>query len=128
MADFKTAFKKIIFTEGGYANDPDDAGGETYMGISRRAHPNAKIWKYVDAVTAKYKTAKEINAHLKDNAELNKEIEAIYKSNYWNVFNLDNEKSQRLAMQIFDDAVNRGVNATKAVINRVRNEMAMLKK
>lgn len=128
MADFKQAFKKIIFNEGGYANDPDDAGGETYMGISRRAHPNAIIWKHVDAVTAKYKTAKEINANLKDNAELNKEIEAIYKSDYWNVFNLDNEKSQRLATQIFDDAVNRGVNATKAAINRVRNEMAMFKK
>jgi len=38
--------KAIIFTlgwEGGYVNDPDDPGGETNFGISKRAHPNLDI-------------------------------------------------------------------------------------
>ena len=127
MANFKEAFEKVVFNEGGYVNDPDDAGGETYMGISRKAHPNAIIWKHVDKITAKYKTAKTITKYLKQNKELTHEIEAIYKSDYWAKFNLDKEKSQRLANQIFDSAVNCGVSATLKRINRVKNEMDSVK-
>ena len=127
MANFKEAFDKVVFNEGGYVNDPDDAGGETYMGISRKAHPNAIIWKHIDKITAKYKTAKTITKYLKQNEELTNEIEAIYKSDYWSRFNLDKEKSQRLANQIFDSAVNCGVSATLKRINRVKNEMDSVK-
>lgn len=128
MADFNKAFELIVFNEGGYVNDPDDKGGETYMGISRRAHPNAIIWKHVDKITAKYKTAKTITKYLKQNKELTDEIKSLYKSDYWIVFNLDKEKSQRLANQIFDNAVNRGVSATKKLLQRIKNEMEMFKK
>lgn len=127
MANFKEAFEKVVFNEGGYVNDPDDAGGETYMGISRKHHPNAIIWKHVDKITAKYKTAKTITKYLKQNTELTLEIESIYKSDYWAKFNLDKEKSQRLANQIFDSAVNCGVSATLKRINRVKNEMDSVK-
>lgn len=127
MANFKEAFEKVVFNEGGYVNDPDDAGGETYMGISRKAHPNAIIWKHIDKITAKYKTAKTITKYLKQNKELTHEIEAIYKSDYWSKFNLDTEKSQRLANQIFDSAVNCGVSATLKRINRVKNELDSVK-
>ena len=127
MANFKEAFNKVVFNEGGYVNDPDDAGGETYMGISRKAHPNAIIWKHVDKITAKYKTAKTITKYIKENKELTREIESIYKSDYWAKFNLDTEKSQRLANQIFDSAVNCGVSATLKRINRVKNELYSVK-
>lgn len=127
MANFKEAFEKVVFNEGGYVNDSDDAGGETYMGISRKAHPNAIIWKHIDKITAKYKTAKTITKYLKQNKELTHEIEAIYKSDYWSKFNLDAEKSQRLANQIFDSAVNCGVSATLKRINRVKNELDSVK-
>lgn len=128
MADFDRAFKKVVFNEGGYVNDPDDAGGETYMGISRRAYPNSIIWKHIDEITKKYKTIKTINQKLKENIELTEKIKAIYKSDYWMPFNLDNVNTQRLADQIFDNAVNRGVSATKKLIQRIKNEMEMFKK
>ena len=48
MANFNEEFKKVILVEGGYVNDPDDAGGETYLGISRRYNPNSKIWNIID--------------------------------------------------------------------------------
>ena len=38
----------ILRNEGGYSNDPDDPGGETYAGISRRHHPKSWIWVAVD--------------------------------------------------------------------------------
>lgn len=128
MADFDRAFKKVVFNEGGYVNDPDDAGGETYMGISRRAYPNSIIWKHIDEITKRYKTIKTINQKLKENIELTEKIKAIYKSDYWMPFNLDNVNTQRLADQIFDNAVNRGVSATKKLIQRIKNEMEMFKK
>jgi lysozyme family protein len=34
---------RILLTEGGYVNDPNDAGGETKFGISKRAHPDINI-------------------------------------------------------------------------------------
>ena len=128
MASFDKAFDLIIFHEGGYVNDKDDAGGETYMGISRRAHPNALIWDIIDKVTKKTKVVKEINKELRKNNELTLLIKAIYKSDYWMPLSLNKEKSQRVANQIFDNAVNRGVSATKKLIERVRNEMEMFKK
>lgn len=128
MADFNIAFNKVVFHEGGYANDPDDKGGETYMGISRRAHPSSNIWYHIDKVTKKYTKVSDINNELKKNNSLTKEIKEIYRVNYWKPFDLDTYTSQRLANQIFDNAVNRGVSATKKMIQRVKNEMASIKK
>lgn len=127
MANFDEAIKIILDNEGGYVNDPDDAGGETYMGISRKAHPKSKIWVIVDKVTSKYKTIKTINKYLKADKELTKLVKDIYKKDYWNPFNLDKEKSQRLANQIFDNAVNMGVAKTRKMLERVKNEMSIVK-
>ena len=41
--NFKIAFKEIIGVEGGYVNNPNDKGGETKYGISKRAYPNLDI-------------------------------------------------------------------------------------
>lgn len=35
--------ERILLVEGGYVNDPSDAGGETKYGISKRAHPELDI-------------------------------------------------------------------------------------
>ena len=34
MAKFIISFQKTVTNEGGYINDPDDLGGETYKGIA----------------------------------------------------------------------------------------------
>ena len=47
---FECAFKKVMKHEGGYSHDPDDHGAETYMGISRRYHPDWNGWIYIDDV------------------------------------------------------------------------------
>ena len=41
--DFDTAFTRLIDSEGGYANDPQDPGGETKFGISKRSYPDEDI-------------------------------------------------------------------------------------
>lgn len=41
--DFNQAFKKLIGHEGGYVDDPEDPGGETNFGISKRSYPKEDI-------------------------------------------------------------------------------------
>lgn len=48
MAEFGPAYSILIRNEGGYLNDSDDWGGETFMGISRRFHPNWQGWTIID--------------------------------------------------------------------------------
>lgn len=40
---FKESIEHILEFEGGYVNDPDDLGGETNFGISKRAFPDLDI-------------------------------------------------------------------------------------
>ena len=40
MSSFQKAIEFVLRWEGGYVNDPDDPGGETNFGISKRAHPD----------------------------------------------------------------------------------------
>lgn len=42
-AIFEKAFEETIGHEGGYVNDPDDKGGETNFGISKRSYPDVDI-------------------------------------------------------------------------------------
>lgn len=41
--NFNTAFEFIKRWEGGYVNDPDDLGGETKYGITKRRYPSLDI-------------------------------------------------------------------------------------
>lgn len=118
MASFKIAFDKVILAEGGYVNDIDDAGGETYLGISRKNHPNANMWKYIDEYKKQY-TIKELNNVLAKDEKIISEIQHIYSYKYWDVFDLDNVPNQKIAHQIFDDAVNRGVVAATRLAQHI---------
>ena len=40
---FKAAIARILDDEGGYVNNPDDPGGETKFGISKRSYPDLDI-------------------------------------------------------------------------------------
>lgn len=41
--DFDTLFARLVLREGGYVNDPDDPGGETKYGITKRDFPSLDI-------------------------------------------------------------------------------------
>lgn len=108
MANFKEAFHKVILAEGGYVNDPDDKGGETYLGITRVHHPKAKMWDIIDGIKKQYGLS-GINNRLKAIPVIIEEAESIYKKQYWDKIRLDEVYSQKVAHQLFDHAVNAGV-------------------
>lgn len=118
MADFNISFNKIILTEGGYVNDPYDKGGETYLGISRVHHPDSIMWPLIDEVKKLYGT-KNITSRLKENNIITAEAREIYKKDYWDKLRLDEIPNQRVAHEVFDDAVNRGVGAAIKTIKLV---------
>ncbi len=53
MADFKTAIEATLKAEGGYVNDPDDPGGETYKGIARNRNSKWSGWTHIDLLKNK---------------------------------------------------------------------------
>lgn len=107
MAKFDIEFDKLILAEGGYVNDPDDKGGETYLGISRKNNPNWSGWKTIDKIKGDYSN-KELTKVLKQNTSITEDAKKLYKDKYWDIFDLDDIPSQRIAHQIFDTCVNCG--------------------
>lgn len=107
MATFNDAFKKLSVVEGGYVNDSDDSGGETYKGISRRYNNNWEGWQIVDEYKRRYK-GKSLSRVLDADERLQDSVKELYKDKYWDIFELDDIPSQLIAYQMFDTCVNCG--------------------
>jgi lysozyme family protein len=95
---FQVAIKLIIEHEGGYTNDPDDIGGETNMGISKKSFPNL-----------------DIESLTQDAAE------AIYYSKYWLPMKLDGFKNDLLKLHLFDMGVNAGILRAAMILQNILN-------
>lgn len=80
--NFKQAFIRLLGSEGGYVNNPNDPGGETNWGISKRSYPNEDIKNLTQ-----------------------ERAEAIYLRDFWSRINAD-KLPDGVAYQLFDFAVN----------------------
>ncbi|NPV12722.1 MAG: hypothetical protein HPY57_13125 [Ignavibacteria bacterium] len=107
---FDKSYERLIKHEGGYVNDPDDKGGETYKGISRRYNPNWEGWKIIDEYKSKGKLSE-----LKNNNELERLTAEFYKKEYWDYFRLDT-LPEVIADEIFEQSVNLGKQRTTTFI------------
>lgn len=116
MADFNKAYKKVAAAEGGYVNDPDDAGGETYKGVSRKANPYWVGWVILDDLKKHH--PKTFESIAKKTPQLEKAVWDLYKKTYWDCFNLDNVPNQLVAEQLFDTNVNCGKLAAVTIAQR----------
>ncbi len=85
MMNFDTACDRLLGLEGGYVNRPDDPGGETNWGISKRSYPNLNI-----------------KSLTRDQAK------EIYLKDFWLRGQMDKFEFA-LAYQVFDFAVNSGI-------------------
>jgi len=93
---FKNSVEKVLVSEGGYVNDPNDRGGETKFGISKRAYPNTDI-KNLTVDQAK----------------------EIYKRDYWDKVKADDILSDTISYELFDTAVNMGVRTASKLAQMV---------
>lgn len=109
MAQFEPAVENTLIFEGGYSNNANDSGGETYRGISRVNWPNWNGWGYVDIERGEPNFPKNLDSNL----GLQGNVIDFYRQNYWQY---DGINSQAIANKIFDLAVNVGkVHADKIV-------------
>ncbi len=82
---FEPAMRAVLDWEGGYVNDPNDPGGKTKFGISKKAYPKLNIEKLT-----------------KDRAR------KIYRRDYWSLAGCD-EIPAGLDLMVLDTAVNTGI-------------------
>ncbi len=104
MADFASAFDATMKAEGGYVNDPQDPGGETYKGIARKMNSKWDGWTLIDLA----KREPNFPANLDGNLPLQEKIQNFYEINYWDKIRGDEINDQHIAECIFDFAVNAG--------------------
>lgn len=119
MAEFKKAYVKVKKFEGGYANNPNDNGGETYAGIARAHHPKWSGWAIVDKYKQSEHSSKTLNKVLQGNAEIGAMVESFYKVNFWNPIMGDSIMNQLTADNIMDFAVNSGVSRAVKYAQRI---------
>ncbi len=117
MADFDVSFKNTMRHEGAYVCDHDDAGGETYMGISRHYHPEWTGWSFVDSL----KGSDNFESALEGHKQLQASVRRFYRNNYWNRFQGDRIPNQSIADELFDIAVNLGVHRAVVFIQKGLN-------
>lgn len=98
MADFSKAWPGLIDIEGGYVNDPQDPGGETKFGISKRSYPLLEI--------------KELT--------LPQALD-IYKRDFWDLNQLSEVDDQLLADEIFEMSINTGARSAWQCVQRTIN-------
>jgi len=99
---FNEAFDIVISYEKGYVNDPNDKGGETKFGISKKWHPE------VDIKNLTIDGAKD-----------------IYFKEYWNNKKLNLERVSKfnikVAIELFDISVNQGIFAAAKYLQKALN-------
>jgi lysozyme family protein len=114
MADFEPADKMTSQDEGGWGNNPDDDGAETWRGISRKRHPDFPGWPIIDQIkkqkltcsqppfgTPAYKSwVKLLNSYLSADPRLEKMRGDFYRANFWN--RLGGLRSQDVANYVYN--------------------------
>ena len=119
MADFGPAFKKLMITEGGYSNRPQDRGGETYAGISRKHWPDWAGWTHVDAWKIRGGHPRDLDA----DELLQHKVRAFYLNNFWDAICGEEIDHQRIAEELFDSGINCGM---KTAVNWLQRSLHMV--
>jgi len=92
--NFDEAFEILVGHEGGYVNHPDDPGGETKYGITKRTYPD------IDIKGLTLEGAKE-----------------IYRRDFWDRLQADS-LPESVRFDLFDTAVNSGPGTACRLLQR----------
>jgi len=115
MATFQIAYNITKKMEGGYANNPNDKGGETYRGISRKYHSGWAGWQWLDKQIQPIQYNKIFQ-------RLEPVVMAFYKKEFWDRIKLG-FMPQSVANQMFDWAVHSGRGTAAKNLQSVLNKL-----
>lgn len=104
---FERAVAHVLSQEGGYVKDPDDPGGETKYGISKRSYPNLNIKGLTKAQAIE-----------------------IYHRDWWERYRYEEIEPSLLATKVFSFAVNMGASRAhkllQQAVNMTREERSLV--
>ena len=93
MSNYAKCLELVLHHEGGYVDHPNDPGGETNLGVTKRVYEE---WCMENDLAQKDMKELEVG-----------DVEPIYKKNYWDRVKAD-ELPTGLDLCVFDFAVNAG--------------------
>lgn len=105
MADLAPALDALFAHEGAYSADPLDPGGETYRGVARRRWPQWIGWHRVDNL----RSHENFPRVLQSDAKLAADVRDFYRREFWDRLSGDQIRSQAVATELLDQAVNFGL-------------------
>lgn len=108
-ADFDRALAFVLRWEGGKVDNPDDPGGRTAFGITRKTYDTFR-----DATGQPRRDVWEITSD---------EVGAIYEASYWRASGAET-LSWPLSLVLFDTAVNAGVQKALAMLAESEGDAA----
>jgi lysozyme family protein len=102
MSDnFPAVYAEIRKSEGGYNNDPNDKGGETYAGIARNYNGTWDGWAVLDAIQSK--STNQLFPQLDDS------VKSFYYTKYWMAHKLNQINDLGNAHIAMDTVVQHGI-------------------
>lgn len=133
MAKFQEAYDKTNGNEGGWQNDPHDAGNAkggpgTYKGISSANFPAWRGWSIIKPIIANmtkqpaygsgaYTTwVHALNGFLASNSGFQGLVQSFYLANFWGVNRLTELVSQAVANKVYDSGVNQGTGTAARIL------------
>jgi lysozyme family protein len=122
---FENVYYNVTKTfEGGYVNDKDDSGGETFKGVSRVSNPTWAGWQLIDkAKDAGFKSAAAINRYFQFNKVMDELVAKIYQEKYWKPFEGQPPFLDRVMEKVFDTGVNIGVGAAAIMLQQSLHDL-----
>ena len=108
MSNFDECLQIILHHEGGYVNHPEDPGGMTNLGVTKRVYED---W-----------VGYAVSEHTMQNLT-EEDVAPIYKKNYWDRVKGD-DLHPALALCVFDFGVNAGTGRAAKYLQTIVNAKA----
>ncbi len=114
---FKSSVEFVFSVEGDYSNHKADKGGATKYGITQEVYNQYQRDKKADTANKKLATKKNVKNITKAEAE------EIYFNNYYNKSGAAQVSDKKIALLLFDTAVNCGVDKAREMYKKAGNNV-----
>lgn len=124
MSSFESAFiyaKRYEISNAnpnGYVDNPFDRGGETFYGIARDKNPDWDGWPLIDTLKKYSYNLKNVSLSI-----LTLRVREFYKDRYWDAILGYRIRNQRIANELFEQAINLG---KRAAVKNLQESLNLL--